>query len=435
MSATRTSVGAAAVTARSGTTGSTRAHSRPRFDAHPLRIALLCPVWFPVPPPSYGGIEAVVALLAESLTHAGHDVTVFASGDSRTHATLSWVYLEAPSDHLGDPLIELRHVLSCYERADEFDVVSDHTGPMAAALGQLSAPPVVHTVHGPLDGELGEAYEQIARVSPRVGLISLSRNQRRPHPSLPWLANCPNAIDPSLFSWSRTRGDYLAFLGRMGPDKGCHHAIAAAQATGLPLKIAAKCREPAERAYFAERIEPHLGGTIEYVGELGHIEKVALLRNAKATLFPIDWEEPFGLVMIESLACGTPVVAIRRGSVPEVVEHGRTGIIVDDHDQLPEAIAEVDRIDPAECRRAAEERFSPGVLVANYLRAFRAAIEAAVPSSVAALIPIGAEIEQPAASTAAGGDQRLRREARLASSQPFPSQRRPARVANTVGSS
>lgn len=375
MTATQTSDGRAAVIARAALPGSRRASSGWRFDAHPLRIALLCPVWFPVPPPGYGGIEAVVALLAEGLGDAGHDVTVFASGDSRTHATLSWVYSEAPSDRLGDPLIELRHVLSCYERADEFDVVSDHTGPFAAALGQLSATPVVHTVHGPLDGELGEAYEQIARVSPRVGLISVSRNQRRPHPFLPWVANCPNAIDPSLFTWSRARGDYLAFLGRMGPDKGCHHAIAAAQATGLPLKIAAKCREPAERTYFAERVEPHLGGTIEYLGELGHAEKVELMRNARATLFPIDWEEPFGLVMIESLACGTPVVAVRRGSVPEVLEHGRTGLIVDGHDELPEAIAEVDRIDPAECRRAAEERFSPGVLVANYVRAFRAAIE------------------------------------------------------------
>jgi glycosyltransferase involved in cell wall biosynthesis len=351
-------------------------YSCPRHEANPLRIALLCPVWFPVPPPRYGGIEAVVAVLAESLAHAGHDVTVFASGDSRTHAKLSWIYPEAPSDRLGDPLIELRHVLSCYERADEFDVVSDHTGPFAAALGQLSATPVVHTVHGPLDGELGEAYEQIARVS-RVRLISLSRSQRRPHPSLPWVANCPNAVDLSLFSWSSARGDYLAFLGRMGPDKGCHHAIEAAQATGLPLKIAAKCREPAERAYFAECVEPHLGGRIEFLGELGHDAKVELLRNAKATLFPIDWDEPFGLVMIESLACGTPVIAVRRGSVPEVLEHGRTGIIVESHDELPAAVAEVDRIDRVECRRAAEERFSPAVLVAGYVRAFRAAIELA----------------------------------------------------------
>jgi glycosyltransferase involved in cell wall biosynthesis len=334
----------------------------------------VCPVWFPVPPPRYGGIEALVALLADALSDAGHDVTLFASGDSRTRATLSAVYETAVSERIGEPLPELRNVLACYERAHEFDVVGDHTGPFAAALSQLCPVPVLHTVHGPTDGELGDAYEQIARVAPRLGLISLSYSQRRPHPSLPWVANCPNAVDPSLFPMSRERGDYLLFLGRMGHEKGCHHAVAVARETGLPLKIAAKCREPAERAYFAELVEPHLGRGIEYLGEVGHREKVELLRHARATLFPVDWEEPFGLVMIESLACGTPVVATRRGSVPEVVEHGRTGILVDNHRDLAAAVAAVDRIDPLECRRAVEERFSPANLVTSYLGAFRAAL-------------------------------------------------------------
>lgn len=352
-----------------------RRRPRGRSATERLRIALLSPVWFPVPPPLYGGIESVVALLAEGLSNAGHEVTVFASGDSEPRATLSWLYVQAPSERIGEPIPELRHVLACYERADEFDAIGDHTGPLAAALAPLSSAPVVHTVHGPLDGELGDVYEQIARASPRVGLISLSLSQRRPHPSLPWVANCPNAIDPSRFRWSRERGDYLVFVGRMGREKGCHHAVAVAKETGLPLKIAAKCREPAEREYFAAYVEPHLGGTIEYLGEIGHEQKVELLRNARATLFPVDWEEPFGLVMIESLACGTPVVATRRGSVPEVLEHGRTGIIVDEHRELAAAIAAADRLDPAECRRAVEERFSPGSLVASYLRAFHSALE------------------------------------------------------------
>lgn len=350
---------------------------RPRTARDALRIALLAPVWFPVPPPLYGGIESVVSLLAEGLGDAGHDVTVFAAGDSRTDARLTWVYEQAPSERIGEPLPELRHVLACYERAGEFDVISDHTGPLAAALGGLSVAPVLHTVHGPVDGELGDALEQIARISPHVRLVSLSHNQRRPHPSLPWVANCPNAIDPSRFRWSPARGDYMAFLGRMGPDKGCHHAVAVARETGLPLKIAAKCREPAEQAYFVEQVEPHLGGTIEFLGEIGHEEKVELLRNARVTLFPIEWEEPFGLVMIESLACGTPVIATCRGSVPEVLEHGRTGIIVASHDELASAITEADRLDRAACRRAVEERFSPRPFVASYLRAFRAAVQSA----------------------------------------------------------
>ncbi len=362
--------------------GSPRARLRSGAQRDSLRIALLSPVWFPVPPPLYGGIENVVALLAEGLTDAGHDVTVFASGDSRVDADVSWIYPRAPSERIGEPLPELRHVLACYERAYEFDVIGDHTGPSAAALAPLAGVPVLHTVHGPLDGELGEAYEQIARMTPELRLVSLSRSQRRPRPRLPWVANCPNAIDPSRYRWSSTHEGYLAFLGRMGPEKGARHAIDVARETGLPLKIAAKCREPAERAYFAEQVEPYLGGAIEYLGELGHEEKVELLRNARATLFPIDWEEPFGLVMIESLACGTPVVATRRGSVPEVLEHGRTGIVVEEHADLAAVVAEVDRIDPAECRRAVEERFSRRPLVAGYLRAFRVAFES--PSDVPA---------------------------------------------------
>jgi len=349
-----------------------------RRDA--LRIGLLSPVWFPVPPPLYGGIENVVALLAEGLTDAGHDVTVFASGDSRVGAVVSWIYPRAPSERIGEPLPELRQVLACYERGDEFDVISDHTGLFAAALAPLAGVPVVHTIHGPLDGELGDAYEQIARMTPELRLVSLSHSQRRPRPQLPWLANCPNAIDPSRYRWSSKHEDYLAFLGRMGPEKGAGHAVAVARETGLPLKIAAKCREPAERAYFAEHVKPFLGASIEYLGELGHEEKVELLRNARATLFPIDWEEPFGLVMIESLACGTPVVAVRRGSVPEVLEHGRTGIVVERHADLAAAVAEVDRLDRAECRHAVEERFSPRSLLTGYLRAFRAAL--ALPSGV-----------------------------------------------------
>ena len=317
----------------------------------------------------------MVALLAEVLSGVGHDVTVFASGDSAPKASLASLYATAPSDRIGESIVELRHVLACYERADAFDVVNDHTGPIAAALSALVECPVVHTVHGPLGGELGDAYEQIARVSPGVGLVSLSRSQRRSHPHLPWVGNCPNAIDPSRYSWGRGEGDYLVFLGRMGHEKGCHHAITAAKSCGQLLKIAAKCREPAELAYFAEYVEPHLGHGVEYLGEVGHDEKVELLRNARATLFPVDWDEPFGLVMIESLACGTPVVAIRRGSVPEVLEEGRTGVIVDDHEALAAAIADADRIDRAECRRAVEERFSPPRLLAAYTRAYRAAIE------------------------------------------------------------
>lgn len=342
-----------------------------------MQIAILSPVWFPVPPTGYGGIEWVVSLLADGLAEAGHDVTLFASGDSRTKAKLHAVFAEAPSERIGQTLPEFTHALACYERATEFDIINDHSGPPAAALGGAVATPVVHTVHGPLDGEAGPIYEQIARVAPQVGLISLSMNQRKPLPNLPWVANCPNALDLDAYPVHAGRGEYLLFLGRMAPDKGCHRAIEVAKQAGLPLKIAGKKREPLEQEYFDAFVRPHLGSGIEYLGETSHTLKVDLLQNARATLFPIQWEEPFGLVMIESMASGTPVIATRWGAVPEVLEHGRSGIIVDDYREMAAAIEEADKLEPLECRRYVEEHFSAARMVRDYVAAYEAVLERA----------------------------------------------------------
>jgi glycosyltransferase involved in cell wall biosynthesis len=341
-----------------------------------LRIGILSPVWFAVPPTGYGGIELVVSLLTEGLVDAGHDVTLFASGDSLTKAKLSYVFEEAPSEQIGRALPDLRHALACYARADEFDVINDHSGMTAAALGGLVNTPVVHTVHGPLDThEAQHAYGSIAEVAPSVGLISISENQRRPMPDLPWVATIPNAIDLSLYPCKPHRGEYLLFLGRFSPDKGAHRAIAVAMDLGVPLKLAGKNRELKERQYFAEFVEPHLGhGGIEYLGEVSHGEKVELLQDARATLFPIEWEEPFGLVMVESMACGTPVIATRHGAVPEVIEHGKSGIIVDNYRQMGEALEQADALDPLECRRYVEERFAPERMVGDYEAAYRQAL-------------------------------------------------------------
>jgi len=340
-----------------------------------LRIAVLSPVWFAVPPTGYGGIELVVSLLADGLAEAGHEVTLFASGDSLTKATLSYIFEEAPSELIGRTLPEMRHALACYTRADEFDVINDHSGIPAAALGGLLQTPVLHTVHGPLDThEAQDAYGAIAEVSPGVGLISISENQRRPMPDLPWAATIPNAIDLSLYPCKPHPGEYLLFLGRFSPDKGAHRAIAVAMELGLPLKMAGKNREPKERQYFAEFVEPHLGNGIEYLGEVTHGEKVELLQDARATLFPIEWEEPFGLVMIESMACGTPVIATRHGAVPEVIEDGRSGIIVENIREMGESLERADELDPMECRAYVEERFAPERMVRDYLDAYRAAL-------------------------------------------------------------
>jgi glycosyltransferase involved in cell wall biosynthesis len=341
----------------------------------PLKIAVLSPVWFPVPPSGYGGIEWIVSLLADGLVEAGHDVTLFASGDSRTKAKLSYVYEEAPSQWIGRSHWELNHALACYANAVEFDVINDHTGPAGVLLSGLVDTPVVHTVHGPLVGEPGVIYERLGALVPNLNLISLSINQRRPKPHLPWLANCPNALDLSLYPCKPHTGEYLLFLGRMSADKGCHRAIAVAMELELPLKIAGKMQEPKERAYFEQFVEPHLGVRgIDYLGEVSHGTKVELLQDARVTLFPIDWEEPFGLVMIESMACGTPVIATNRGAVPEVIEHGRSGIVVESYREMAAALEQADAIDPLECRRYVEERFSPERMVADYVRAYREAM-------------------------------------------------------------
>jgi glycosyltransferase involved in cell wall biosynthesis len=345
------------------------------MNPEPLKVAVISPVWFPVPPTGYGGIEWIVSLLADGLVEAGHDVTLFASGDSRTKAKLAYVYEEAPSQWIGRSHWELNHALHCYANADEFDVISDHTGTLGVALSGLVDAPVVHTVHGPLVGDPGEIYERLARLVPNLHLISLALSQRRPKPELPWLANCPNALDLSVYPCKPHTGDYLLFLGRMSPDKGCHRAIAVAMERELPLKIAGKMQEPKERAYFEEFVEPHLGiHGIDYLGEVSHGRKVELLQDARVTLFPIDWEEPFGLVMIESMACGTPVIATNHGAVPEVIEHGRSGIIVSHYREMGDALEQADALDPLECRRYVEERFSQERMVDDYVQAYRDAI-------------------------------------------------------------
>src|SRR5947207_6418203 len=342
-----------------------------------MRIAILSPVWFAVPPSGYGGIEWVVSLLADGLADAGHDVTLFASGDSHSKARLSYIFELAPSEQIGKSLPELRHALACFDRAGDFDVINDHSGRLSIALGDLVETPVLHTVHGPLDGDPGRVYEGLAQLAPGVGLISISLNQRRPKPELNWAGNCPNALDLQLYPCKPHRGDYLLFLGRMSADKGAHRAIAVARETGLPLKLAGKKQDPKEIEYFAEYVEPHLVGGIEYLGEVTHGEKVELLQDARVTLFPIEWEEPFGLVMIESMACGTPVIATRWGAVPEVIEDGRSGIVVDTYRHMPAALEQADALDPTECRRYVEERFAPERMVANYVEAYETAIAGA----------------------------------------------------------
>lgn len=335
-----------------------------------MRVALFSPVWFAVPPGRYGGIEAVVHNLAEGLVDAGVDVSLFASGDSQTRAELVSVFDEAPSDRIGQTFWELQHALSFLERAGDFDLVHDHSGLLGLTLFGLARCPSVHTVHGPLTDEAGDVYERACAVAHDVGLVSLTMSQRAPRPRLPWIANVGNSVDVSRYPLRRQGGDSLLFLGRMSPEKGAHRAILVARRTGRPLKIAAKCREPGEIEYFERFVEPHLGPDVEYVGEVGHDEKCRLLGEAHALLVPIEWQEPFGLVMIEALACGTPVVALRRGSVPEVLRHGTTAYVADDLGGMVAGIDRVAELDPRELRADVERRFSVERMVNAYLQVY-----------------------------------------------------------------
>ena len=341
-----------------------------------MRIAIIAPAWFAVPPRRYGGIEWVVAILADGLVDRGHEVTLFATGDSQTTARLVTSYDEPPSMRIGSSMPDLHHALICYDQASDFDVVNDHSGPLGAALGQTVATPACHTVHGPLSGEPGDVYSLIGRVSPRVGLISVSDSQRHPLPDLHWLATCHNAIAMDAYPFDPGNDGYLLFLGRMSPDKGSHHAVRVAQETGLPLKLAGKMHDLLERQHFEEHVAPHLGGPIEYLGEVSHDEKVHLLQQARATIFPIQWPEPFGLVMVESMACGTPVLATRHGAVPEVIEDGRSGVIVDRAEDLGAAVERCFALDPAQVRASAVERFSATRMVDDYVAAYERLVAA-----------------------------------------------------------
>jgi len=335
-----------------------------------VKIALLAPAWFAVPPVRYGGIEWVVSILADGLVDHGHEVALYAAGDSQTKARLVTTYDEPPSYRIGMSMPDLHHTLTCLEEAGEYDLVHDHSGPLACALGQAISTPFCHTVHGPLTGEPGLVYAQINRVSPRVRLISLSENQRSPRPELNWLATCHNAIDLESYPIHRDNDGYLLFLGRMSPDKGAGNAVRVARESGMPLRLAGKIHDPIEHEYFDASVKPFLGDDIEYVGEVSHNEKVELLQKAAVTIFPIQWPEPFGLVMVESMACGTPVLATRLGAVPEVVEHGRGGLVVDTIDEMAGLVPQLLELDPDGVRAVAEESFSAKRMVADYERAY-----------------------------------------------------------------
>jgi glycosyltransferase involved in cell wall biosynthesis len=246
-----------------------------------------------------------------------------------------------------------------------FDVVHDHS--VAGPLTASAAPPAIVTAHGPVSGPAGDLYEALAD---RIAVVAISAAQRATRPDLPWLDIVHNGIRVEDFPFSADKEEFLLFLGRIHPDKAPHVAIDTARALGLRLVIAAKCTEPCERAYFEQAIEPRLGPGVEWIGEADRDLKTTLLRRAMGLLFPIAWDEPFGLVMVEAMACGTPVIATRRGAAPEIVVDGVTGFLSDDPANLTGAVRAIGRLDPGDCRRHVERRFSAARMVEAYERLF-----------------------------------------------------------------
>ncbi len=342
-----------------------------------MRIAQISPLYESVPPTMYGGTERIVHFLTEELVKLGHDVTLFASGDSRTSARLEPICGQALRlGNVEEPLAcHLVSLETAFRRLGEFDVVHSHIEYLAYAFARRHPEvPIVSTLHSRQDLP---ALQSLYREYPDVLAVSISDAQREPLSWIDWMATVYHGLPEDYLPFHPGPGGYLAFLGRVSPEKGLLSAIDIAIRAGLPLRIAAKI-DPKDREFFDARIRPRLSHPlIEYLGEIGDAEKAGFLGGATALLFPIDWPEPFGLVMIEAMACGTPVIARRRGSVPEVMRDGVSGFTFETDAEAVEAVGRVGGLSRAACRAYFEERFTARRMAEDYMRVYRTAEELA----------------------------------------------------------
>lgn len=336
-----------------------------------MKIAQISPLYESVPPRLYGGTERVVSYLTEALIKQGHDVTLFASGDSKTNAELISNVDEAlrlkenVQDTLAHHIVQLQEVI---ERIDQFDILHFHTDYLHFPFTYKAKTALLTTLHGRMDiPDLQYVYNKF-RKQP---LVSVSYAQRKPLPQANWIANSYHGLPLDLYKKGDGKGDYLLFLGRISPEKGPEAAIDIAKKAGLKLKIAAKV-DSADYTYFMNCIKPKLQDPdVEFLGEVNEVQKKQLLSDAKGLLFPIRWPEPFGMVMIESLACGTPVIAYANGSVPEIIDNNKTGFIVDSFEAAVNAVAKLDLLDRDEIRAIFETRFSADVMAENYISIYK----------------------------------------------------------------
>jgi len=360
-----------------------------------MRIAQVAPLYESVPPKLYGGTERVVSYLTEELVRQGHDVTLFASGDSVTGAHL--VACTPRSLRLDDIHIEpLAHNVvqldKVFRVAHKFDIIHFHTDYLHYPLARRFGVPNVTTMHGRMDlPELPVVFHQF----PNMNLISISDAQREPLPWANWQGTVHHGVPTDLYTFRETPGKYLAFLGRISPEKRADRAIEIARRLGMKLKIAAKV-DKVDEEYFKEQIEPLLNDPlVEFIGEIGEKEKDEFLGNAYALLFPIDWPEPFGMVMIEAMACGTPVIAFQGGSVPEVIQDGVNGFICTNIDEAAQAVERVPELRRRQCRQVFEERFSAERMAKDHVKIYEHVAAAARLDQKVPAVPFGLAQAQP----------------------------------------
>jgi glycosyltransferase involved in cell wall biosynthesis len=343
---------------------------------------MLAPPWISVPPPGYGGIETVVALLCNGLVDAGHRVTLFAAPGSYSDADVRCL-LETPHpDEINDTLFEADHVAQAFaevelaaEQGDPYDVLHDHTGFTALAMADRFPVPVVHTLHGPFTEQTHAFY---SRHGHKAFIVAISRHQLGEGPDeIPAARVIPNPIDAAAFPFRADKEDFVLWIGRMAPVKGAHRAIAAAKGAGVPLVIAGPV-QPGQEQYFESEVKPHIDDdAVRYVGEVGGEEKAQLFARARGMLMPIRWPEPFGMVMVEAMACGTPVIAFPEGAAPEIVIDGETGFLVGDEHEMADAVARLGEIDPGRCREHVTARYDVPTVAGEYVEAYREAEELA----------------------------------------------------------
>lgn len=330
-----------------------------------IRIAVLSPISWRTPPRHYGPWESVVSLLTEALVHMGLEVTLFATGDSQTSGKLVAVCRRPYSeDHSVDPKVaECLHISEVFERAAEFDLIHSHYDFLPLTYSALVDTPVLTTIHGFSSPSIIPVYKKYNAQSHYVAISEADKS-----PELDYIATIHHGIDITQFPYFEAQGEYLLFFGRIHPDKGVREAIHVAQRAGIRLVIAGIIQD---QSYFATQVEPHIDGTtVEYLGSVGPEQRAGVLGHALALLHLISFEEPFGLSMVESMACGTPVIAFARGSIPEIIQHGETGYIVEDIEHAVKAVAAVQSIDRSTCREDVERRFSHTRMAHDYVGAY-----------------------------------------------------------------